>query len=74
MNVVLYSTGCSKCRVLKQKLDSKSIQYTEKHSVDEMTALGIKHLPVLAVDGELLSFSSANEWVNQYHTEEEGNR
>jgi len=65
MNVVLYSTDCPKCKVLKQKLDSKAIEYTENHSVDEMLALGIAQAPVLSVGGELLSFAQANEWVNQ---------
>lgn len=62
--VILYSTGCPKCRVLKQKLDSKSIHYAEENSVDVMLSLGIMQVPVLSVDGKLLSFSEANEWVN----------
>lgn len=71
MDIVLYSTGCPKCKVLKQKLDSKSIHYTENNSVDEMLALGITQAPMLSVNGELLAFQKANEWVNQ-NTMEEG--
>lgn len=74
MNIVLYSTGCPKCKVLKQKLDSKAITYTENNTVADMMALGITQVPVLAVDGELFSFSLANEWVNQYHVEEANDR
>lgn len=70
MNVILYSTNCPKCNVLKKKLDSKSIQYIENHSVEEMLALGITQAPVLSVDGELLDFPRANEWVNQSQTKE----
>ncbi len=62
--VVLYSTNCPKCQVLKQKLDSKSVQYTVETSVDTMLSLGITQVPVLSVDGRLLSFSQANEWIN----------
>jgi glutaredoxin len=65
MGVVLYSTGCPKCNVLKQKLDSKSISYTENDSVDDMMALGITQVPVLLVGGERLSFQQANEWINK---------
>lgn len=68
--VVLYSTGCPKCKVLKQKLDSKSIKYTEENSVDKMLAMGITQVPVLAVNEELLTFQQANEWVNTHQTEE----
>lgn len=39
--VILYSTGCPRCSVLKKKLEEKGINYTENNSVDEMLALGI---------------------------------
>lgn len=65
MEVILYSNGCPRCCVLKQKLDAKSIAYTEENSVDKMLAIGIIQVPVLSVDGELLAFGQANEWVNK---------
>lgn len=65
MDVILYSNGCPRCRVLKQKLDAKSITYAEENSVDKMLAMGISQVPVLSVDGELLAFGQANEWVNK---------
>lgn len=71
MNIVLYSTDCPKCKILKQKLDSKSIRYTVCDSVDDMLALGIMQVPVLSVEEELYGFQQANEWVNHYQTEEE---
>lgn len=67
MEVILYSKGesCPRCCVLKQKLDAKSIAYAEENSVDKMLAMGISQVPVLSVDGELLAFGQANEWVNK---------
>ncbi len=65
MEVILYSTGCPKCSVIKEKLDAKGIEYTENNDVDVMLALGISQVPVLSVDGELLSFVEANQWVNE---------
>lgn len=62
--VVLYSTGCPKCEVLKKKLAAKGINYTENSSVDEMLALGITQVPVLKIDDKLMSFAEANSWVN----------
>lgn len=64
MNIILYSTGCPKCKILKQKLDSKAIPYTENNSVEEMLRLDILQVPVLSVDGKLLPFGKANEWLN----------
>ena len=63
-NIILYSTGCPRCEVLKSKLNDKAISYTENNSVDEMTALGITQVPVLSVNGNLYEFKEAVEWVN----------
>lgn len=62
--ITLYSTGCPKCKVLKKKLDEKGIKYTVNLSVEEMMAIGITQVPVLCVDGRLLQFKQAVDWVN----------
>lgn len=62
--IVLYSTDCPKCKVLKKKLEEKGIAYQENNSVKEMLSLGINQVPVLKVNGELLDFSAANTWIN----------
>lgn len=62
--ITLYSTGCPRCNVLKQKLDSKNIEYTVVNDVDIMTEKGISTVPVLEVDGQLLQFKEAVDWVN----------
>ena len=64
MNVVLYSTGCPKCNILKKKLAEKNVSYTENQNVEEMVALGINEVPVLSVNNELMDFSNAVKWVN----------
>lgn len=63
--VVLYTTGCPKCGVLKKKLDAKGIKYEENDSTMEMLSLGITQVPVLKVEDKLLEFSEANNWINQ---------
>lgn len=64
-NLILYSTGCPKCEVLKKKLADKGITYTENNSVDEMLALGITQVPVIGNNGVLMDFKTAVEWVNK---------
>ena len=61
---ILYSTGCPRCKVLEKKLESNGIAYEKNNSVEEMLSLGITEVPVLNVYGQLLSFSEANEWIN----------
>ena len=64
MNVVLYSTGCPRCKVLKTKLDNKNVAYTTITDVDKMSELGMMEVPVLVVDDNTFNFSQAVEWVN----------
>lgn len=63
--VVLYSTGCPKCKVLKMKLDKKGIVYTENTDMDTMLALGLKSAPALEVGSELYDFNRAVKWVDE---------
>lgn len=64
MNIVLYSTDCPLCFMLKEKLDAKNITYTENKDVDFMLAKGITSVPVLEVNGEMLNARKALEWVD----------
>lgn len=68
--ITMYSTGCPKCVILKNKLDKKKIVYEENNSVEEMSKIGIKSVPALLVDGKLLDFSAAVKWVNSIPDEE----
>lgn len=65
-NIILYSTGCSKCGILKKKLDTYGIPYHESNDADEMQRLGMTEAPGLMVDGNLLNFGRAIQWVNAH--------
>lgn len=64
MGVILYSTGCPKCEVLKSKLEDKGIEYTENNSVEEMLSMGITQVPVIVHEGKMFGFADAVKWVN----------
>lgn len=64
ISAVLYSTGCPRCNILQKKLESKHIDYTVNNNEDEMISVGMTEAPSLFVDGKLLNFSEAIEWVN----------
>lgn len=64
--VTLYSTKtCPKCRVLGIKMDSKGIQYEKNEDVEVMQKKGLLTVPWLEVDGKMMDFNEANEWINQ---------
>jgi len=63
--VILYSTGCSKCKILKEKLDSKSITYQICDDTELMIQKGFRSVPMLEVDGVLMDFLQANNWIKE---------
>lgn len=65
MQVTLYSTGCPKCKVLKMKLDSKNINYDTISDVNIIISKGINTVPVLEVDGNIMEFKTAVDWINE---------
>ena len=69
MNLIMYSTGCPKCRILKMKLDASGLPFSIHDDIDEMMAMGFRSVPVLSVDGKLYTFTDAVRWVNNYIAE-----
>ena len=63
-NIILYSTGCPRCEILKRKLDEKRIGYETVTDIEKMLSLGIYTVPYLSVDGNLLDFRDAIRWVD----------
>lgn len=64
MNVILYTMGCPKCRVLEKKLESKNIEYVKNTDTALMISKGFESVPILEVDGEIMNFTVANTWIN----------
>lgn len=64
MNVILYSTNCPRCKILKSKLDKKGITYSVVNDVDKMLNMGVVVVPILEVDGVRMSFKEAINWIN----------
>lgn len=69
--VILYSTGCPKCNVLKAKLKASNIEYAEVSDVAAILKEGIDTVPVLEADGIKLDFMAANEWIKNRSTSNE---
>ena len=63
--IILYSTGCPQCIVLKRKLESKGIPFTENTDREKMLSLNFVRVPVLEVDGNRMDFAAANKWINE---------
>ena len=65
MNVVLYTTNCPKCRILKQKLEESGVDFQTIDDIESMTKRGMTTSPMLGVDDELFGFSQALIWMEE---------
>jgi glutaredoxin-related protein len=61
--VILYSTHCPRCKVLTLKLQQKGVEFEEINDVEVMTAKGFKEAPKLEVDGTVMDFKEAVDWL-----------
>lgn len=63
--MILYTSHCPKCNVLKTKLDQKKIEYKTIEDTNIFIEKGFEELPKLELDdGTILSFVEANKYVN----------
>ena len=63
--IILYTIGCPKCKVLEIKLERKKISYNVCTDLDIMKEKGIKSAPALEINGNILDFTDAIKWVNE---------
>ena len=61
--VILYEHGCPKCKILKMKLDKSGVQYETVNDVEVMKEKGFNEAPKLEVNGEIMGFKEAMEWL-----------
>jgi len=63
--LMLYTTGCPKCRILEKKLDDKGVEYDKCEDKEEFRRLGIVSVPVLkGADGKMMGYFEAVKYVN----------
>lgn len=65
MDVILYSNHCPQCKILERKLHDKNIDFTEINDVDLMISKGFMSMPMLEVDGNVMKFKDALNWINK---------
>ena len=69
--MLMYTTGCSKCKILESKLNDKGIKYDICEDKEIMKSKGFRSVPVLELDdGTTLTYGKAVKYVNHYGEEE----
>ena len=67
MQVILYTTHCPKCVVLEKKLVQKNIEYDVITDKQVIINKGYLTAPLLEVNGKIMEFKEANDWVNAFN-------
>ena len=63
MKVVLYTTGCPMCTLVKSKLDEAGIPYEIETDQNKMLSLGFRSVPILQVEDQMLKSAEAIKWI-----------
>lgn len=66
--MVVYSTGCPQCEVLKKKLADKNADFTLVENRDEVIKVaekfGITNVPFMVVDDKVYNFIESINYIN----------
>ena len=63
MELIMYSTNCPRCKTMAMQMDKKKLSYAIHTDVAEMESLGIRSVPALCVDGELMTYEKSMQWI-----------
>lgn len=63
--IKLYTIDCPRCKILEQKLVEANIEFETCRDKAIMMARGFDLLPLLEVDGELMGFKEAVDWIKE---------
>lgn len=62
--IILYTTHCPKCNILKKKLENKHVIFEEIDDVNVMIEKGMQSAPVLEINGEQMNYINAVKYLN----------
>lgn len=62
--IIFHSSHCPRCKVLEAKLKQKGIEYEENNDIQVMLDKGLEMAPALEVDGKMMDFKEAINWIN----------
>lgn len=65
IKVTFYSNDCPRCKILQQKLDEKGVVYEKVSDVEIMKQKGFMSVPMLEVDGKIMTYLEAINWIKE---------
>lgn len=65
MVTIYTTTTCPKCKILKQRMDSKGIKYEEVNDIETLSKKGIFSVPFIEVNNNLMDFNKSLNWIKE---------
>ena len=65
MQITLYTNRCPCCEVLEAALKDASLDFETVADTGQMLAMGMTHLPMLRVDGQMMNYPAALAWLKE---------
>lgn len=62
--IILYSTRCPKCNVLKKKMEIKKIPFIVCEDIEIMKSKGLRSAPALEVGDMIYNFEESVKYIN----------
>ena len=63
--MILYTTKCPKCQILKDLLNKNCIKFNEINDIEIIKQKGFTHVPMLEDDNNtIMTFAEAVKWMN----------
>ena len=63
--IILYSNGCPRCKVIEAKLNQKRVEYEHITDMEVLIEKGFMTMPMLQVGDKTMNFTEANTWINE---------
>lgn len=64
-NVILFSNDCPRCKILKEKMIDKNIEFEVSDNFDELIQHGLQTAPVLKVNDKYYQFGDAVKLIGE---------
>lgn len=64
--IILYTTGCPKCKVLEKLLKQRDIAYSTESRAEQLEAEGFKSVPMVKVNNIIMDFGEAFRWAAKF--------
>ena len=62
--IILYSNGCPRCKIIEKRLEDKGIRDKKITDTEEMLRLGLTNVPWIKTKDTIMNFKDSIDYIN----------